>query len=123
MDKTLNDNLPIYIQIMKKITQAIVSGELKSGSKVASVRELAEVFQVNPNTMQRALAELEREGLLNSNRTVGRFVTSDSKLIDGIRMKMAEEYVADFIREMEAVGFSKDDISSFFLSVRDEKVV
>ena len=78
MDKALNENLPIYMQIMDRIRAAIVSGELRPGAKVATVRELAEDFGVNPNTMQRALSELEREGLLISERTSGRFVTHDT---------------------------------------------
>ena len=62
MDKALNENLPIYMQIMDRIRAAIVSGELRPGAKVATVRELAEDFGVNPNTMQRALAGLDMEG-------------------------------------------------------------
>lgn len=122
MDTLFNDNLPIYIQIMKKFTEAIVSGEMKAGCKVASVRELAEAFQVNPNTMQRALSELEREGLLKSNRTSGRFVTEDKNLIDKIRLKMAEECVDAFIKEMNSLGYTKDGIKSFFDVNAGEKV-
>lgn len=81
MDKKLKENMPIYVQIMNRVREAIAAGELKPGDKIASVRDLAADFEVNPNTMQRALTELEREGLLLSERTQGRYVTSDAKAI------------------------------------------
>lgn len=114
MDKLLNENLPIYMQIMDKIRAAIVSGELAAGSKVASVRELAEEFGVNPNTMQRALAELEREGLLISERTTGRFVTTDTEIIDQVRKEAAEKIVKEFLQKMKELGFNKEQIEEFF---------
>ena len=117
MDKLLNENLPIYMQIMDKIRAAIVSGELAAGAKVASVRELAEDFGVNPNTMQRALAELEREGLLISERTTGRFVTTDTELIDQVRKEAAERIVKEFLQKMKELGFSKEQIEEFFREI------
>lgn len=117
MDKLLNENLPIYMQIMDKIRAAIVSGELAAGTKVASVRELAEEFGVNPNTMQRALAELEREGILISERTTGRFVTTDIEIIDRIRKEAAERIVKEFLQKMKELGFTKEQIEEFFRKV------
>lgn len=114
MDKLLNENLPIYMQIMDRIRAAIVSGELVSGEKVASVRELAEEFGVNPNTMQRALAELEREGLLVSERTTGRYVTKDTAMIEQARKEAAEKIVKDFLLKMKELGFTRDQIEDFF---------
>ncbi len=114
MDKTLNENLPIYMQIMDKIRAAIVSGELQPGQKIAPVRELAEDFGVNPNTMQRALAELEREHLLNSERTSGRFVTKDTAVIEVVRKDAAEKVVRDFLHQMRELGFNKTQIEDFF---------
>lgn len=114
MDKTLNENLPIYMQIMDRIRAAIVSGELQPGQKIQPVRELAEDFGVNPNTMQRALAELERENLLNSERTSGRFVTKDIVIIEAVRKEAAEKIVGDFLRQMHELGFNKGEIESFF---------
>ena len=78
MDKKLKENMPIYVQIMNRVREAIAAGELKPGDKIASVRDLAADFEVNPNTMQRALTELEREGLLLSERTQGRYVGCES---------------------------------------------
>ena len=82
MDWTFRGDQPIYAQLMQRIKQGIVSGDLPPGSRLPSVRELATEAGVNPNTMQRALQELEREGMVYSQRTAGRFVTEDEKAID-----------------------------------------
>ena len=119
MDKQLQENMPIYMQIMQKVREAIASGELVPGARIASVRELAGEFAVNPNTMQRALNELEREGLLVSERTSGRFVTKDTAQIDALRRQLAEEAAARFRREMETLGFSEKEMIDFFLTHAD----
>ena len=122
MDKQLQENIPIYMQIMQKVREAIASGELAPGARVASVRELASAFAVNPNTMQRALNELEREGLLVSERTSGRFVTKDSAQIDAMRRQLAEEAAAQFRREMQTLGFSEAEMLAFFRVSADDAV-
>ena len=122
MDKQLQENMPIYMQIMQKVREAIASGELAPGARVASVRELAGVFAVNPNTMQRALNELEREGLLVSERTSGRFVTKDTAQIDAMRRQLAEEAAARFRREMQTLGFSEAEMLAFFRVSADDAV-
>ena len=122
MDKQLQENMPIYMQIMQKVREAIASGELAPGARVASVRELAGAFAVNPNTMQRALNELEREGLLISERTSGRFVTKDSAQIDAMRRQLAEEAAARFRREMQTLGFSEAEMLAFFRVSADDAV-
>lgn len=114
MDKKLGENMPIYVQIMNSVKGAIAAGELKPAERVPSVRELAQEFEVNPNTMQRALNELEREGILVSERTSGRFVTKDRELIDGLRKRMAEETADNFRREMAALGYSDEEMMDFF---------
>ena len=114
MDKKLAENMPIYVQIMNKIREAIASGELKPGERVPSVRELAQDFEVNPNTMQRALTELEREGLLVSERTAGRFVTKEIGLIEDAKIQMAQKAADDFCREMAALGFDEGEMIDFF---------
>lgn len=121
MDKILNENLPIYMQIMDKIRAAVISGELAPGAKVAAVRELAEDFGVNPNTMQRALSELEREGILISERTSGRFVTEDRSVIDAAREEAAQKVVGDFLQKMKELGFSKGQIEDFFRGTEAEE--
>jgi len=114
MDKKLAENMPIYVQIMNRIRESIASGELKPGARIASVRELAQDFEVNPNTMQRALTELEREGLLISERTSGRFVTEERSLIEKARLEMAQKAADDFCREMMALGFDEGEMVDFF---------
>lgn len=105
-----NPNMPIYLQIMEEIKRQIVSGEKKPGSKVESVRELAQTMGVNPNTMQRAFAELEREGLMYTERTSGRYITTDDKLIREIREESVNKIIDEFIELMQKSGFNKEDI-------------
>lgn len=114
MDKKLKENMPIYVQIMNRVREAIAAGELKLGDKIASVRDLAADFEVNPNTMQRALTELEREGLLLSERTQGRYVTSDAKAIGELRKDIARQAADSFRREMAALGFNEEEMMDFF---------
>ena len=114
MDKNLQENMPIYMQIMNNVRETIASGELAPGMRIASVRELAGEFEVNPNTMQRALNELEREGLLVAERTSGRFVTKDAERINGLKEKMAREAADKFRREMAVLGYSEQEMMDFF---------
>ena len=115
MDKRLEENMPIYVQIMNRVREAIAAGELKPGDKIASVRDLAADFEVNPNTMQRALTELEREGLLLSERTQGRYVTADEKAIEELRQGIAAAAAETFIQEMTALGFTAEEMMDFFV--------
>ena len=114
MDRSLEDNMPIYMQIMNRIKDAIASGELEAGDKVPSVREFASEFEVNPNTMQRALMELEREGILVSERAIGRFVTDDRSRIDAMRREAGSRAADAFIRQMADLGFSEEEMLDFF---------
>ena len=114
MDKKLKENMPIYVQIMNRVREAIAAGELKPGDKIASVRDLAADFEVNPNTMQRALTALKREGLLLSERTQGRYVTSDAKAIGELRKDIARQAADSFRREMAALGFNEEEMMDFF---------
>ena len=103
-------NIPIYLQIMDDIKQQIVSGRLKPGDKLASVRDLAMQYGVNPNTVQKALSELEWEKLLYTMRTAGRYVTEDAVLIAALREQLAGERIAKFLDELEQLGFLHEDI-------------
>ena len=114
MEKKLSENMPIYVQIMNSVKEAIAAGELAPAQRIPSVRELAEDFEVNPNTMQRALNELEREGLLVSERTAGRFVTKDAELINQLKKTMAARAADNFRKEMEALGFTHEEMIVFF---------
>ena len=106
----LDSDRPIYTQILERMEMQIVSGIYKPGSKVPSVRELAAEAGVNPNTMQRALAELERKGLVTTQRTSGRVVTEDMEMIRETRNTLAKEQIQDFIQRMKELGFEKEEI-------------
>ena len=107
LDNQYDPGIPIYTQIMRRIQRRILTGEWGPGARVPAVRDLAVEFGVNPNTMQRALAELEREGLLFSERTSGRFITRDAALIEETRRQMAEEAIEAFLKEMKELGYTK----------------
>lgn len=96
---------PIYIQLKERIKLSIVSGAYPPGSKLPSVRDLAGVASVNPNTLQKALTELERDGLVYSQRTSGRFVTEDEKMISEAKNELALEQIARFFEKMRSIGF------------------
>lgn len=106
----LKNDRPIYLQLMEQLKVMIISGVYPAGSKIPSVRELAAEAAVNPNTMQKALSELEREGLVFTNRTSGRFITDDTNLIQKMRTDLAKEQLAIFLAQMENLGFSKAEI-------------
>lgn len=115
----LNDR-PIYTQLLEQIKRKIVSGEYGAGERLPSVREYAAEAGVNPNTMQKALAELEREGLVRTERTAGRFITEDEKLIQRVREELAKEQIQAFITAMRALGYSKEDSMEFMNRVLKE---
>ena len=92
-----NDNAPIYLQIVNSLQRGIAGGVYPPGSRLPSVRELALEAGVNPNTMQRALSELERTGLVCSQRTAGRFVTEDASALSQLRSTMSETIVAELV--------------------------
>ena len=105
-----NDSAPIYLQIVNTLRGNIASGVYPPGSRLPSVRDLALEAGVNPNTMQRALAELERSGLVNSQRTAGRFITEDGSALLALRKSMSEEILTDFIARLRGLGLSGEQI-------------
>lgn len=102
-------NLPIYIQVMDDIKKQIVSGKLQPGDQVETVREMALHYGVNPNTIQRALQELEKEGLLKSEKTSGRFISASTEMIAETKDKLAHQKTIYYLKEMTAFGYSKTD--------------
>ena len=111
MQETVYDtNVPIYLQLIEKIQRMIVTGEWRAGERIPAVREMALAFGVNPNTMQRALAELERDGLLYSERTSGRFVTEDQAHILRLRDSLAGAVLREFLSRMEGLGCKREEI-------------
>lgn len=105
-----DQTIPIYIQIVRELTQRIVSGKWKPGEKIAPVREMAADFGVNPNTMQRAMAELERQGLVYAERTAGRYVTEDKERIAHCRKELAAEDSRKYLAAMIELGFDREMI-------------
>ena len=102
--------VPIYQQIIRVLRTQIASGRYPPGSRVPAVRDLALEAGVNPNTMQRALAELERDGLLETVRTTGKFVTQDEELISRIRSELAAESIRALIGNLKSLGLTEDQI-------------
>ena len=105
-----DNNMPIYLQIMNYIKLQIVTGKLGPGEKIPSVRELASELKINPNTIQRTFQELEREGVAESRRGLGRFVTSEDEKIMTIKKEMAAELLERFIGGMRELGFDNGNI-------------
>lgn len=97
---------PIWMQLSEQLRQRIVTGTYPPGEKLPTVRDLAADAGVNPNTMQRALAQLEADGLAVANRTTGRLVTDDEEVLRKLRMKMAEEKITEYLKSMEVLGFT-----------------
>lgn len=102
-----NNNIPIYIQLVEQLKIHIISGKLEAGERLPSVRELALQTKVNPNTMQKALAELEELGLVYTERTNGKFVTENRELIEQIKTAYAKEIAEKYFFGMKSIGFDE----------------
>lgn len=111
---------PVYIQLVEQIKSKIVSGEYAAGQRIPAVRELAAEASVNPNTMQKALSELERLGLMYSQRTSGRFITEDKTLITNLKQEIAKAQMEVFVANMKAIGFTKTEIADLFKDMIEE---
>lgn len=111
-----SNDAPIYSQLIEQIKIAVVSGAFQPGERLPSVRDLAVEAGVNPNTMQRALSELERDGLVFSQRTSGRYVTEDRAVIDALKTDLARVHVTRCVEALERLGYTKDDIISLLTS-------
>ena len=105
----LKPDSPIYLQLMEKIQLSIISGKYKAGDKLPSVRDLAAEAAVNPNTMQKALTELERIGLVYSQRTSGRFITEDNTMIQDAKRQLAKEVIQDYLIKMKQIGYEENE--------------
>jgi len=108
VENCFDSNTPIYLQLVKLFTIRIAGGEWKPGDRVMSVRDLAVAFKVNPNTVQRALSELERDGLVYTERTSGRFITSEKERIREAKSRLVETEVAEFVKQMKQLGYSRE---------------
>jgi len=118
----LKTDRPLYAQLIEQLELRICSGIYPPGSRMPSVRDLAQEASVNPNTMQRALAKLEEDGLLYSNRTSGRFVTEDMDMIHKTRNKLVREQVHEFLKKMGDLGFEYNEIISIINDLAEELI-
>ena len=107
MQWELNEDRPIYAQLIEQIQRQIISGAYQPGERLPSVRDLAAQAAVNPNTMQRALSELERSGLVFTQRTSGRYITQDQALIQAAKQALSQQEAETFLRRMAALGLDR----------------
>ena len=110
MEWKIADDRPIWMQLSEQIAAQIAAGVYSVGERLPSVRELAADAGVNPNTMQRAMADLENQGLVVTNRTAGRSVTQDMRAIEELRSKQAREQVLVFLERMKGLGYTRGEI-------------
>ena len=105
-----NNSIPIYLQIIDSIKQDIVVGKLKAGHKMPSVRELAGILKVNPNTIQRVYQELDREKITYTKRGMGTYVTEEEKTISSLKEEISQKIILDFVEGMNKLGFSNKEM-------------
>ncbi len=122
MDWKIADDRPIWIQLSQQLTAQIASGVYKPGQRLPSVREFAADAGVNPNTMQRALVDLENRGLVITNRTAGRSVTEDMEKIGKLRRDRAMEQVRQFLSRMKELGYTREEIGNVLAQALREDV-
>ena len=120
MEWKFRSDLPIYSQLVEQIKLGIVSAKLLPGERLMSVRVMATEAGVNPNTMQRALQELERDGMVYSQRTAGRFVTENMQVIERAKKKFAEEQIRSFLEAMKKLGYQWEEILALLKEKEEE---
>jgi GntR family transcriptional regulator len=109
---------PLYEQILQQMRSAIAKGEIALGEKIPSVREMAHALKVNPNTVSHAYQELERDGLTETRRGQGTFITTSQERVDRFRTELAQRIVEEFLEKMQGLGYSWDEIERW---VQDKK--
>ncbi len=116
-----DDNKPIYKQLVEQLKIMIVNNIYKKGEKLPSVRDFAISIKVNPNTIQRALTELEDDGLIITQRTLGKFITEDEKLIKKLKNNLAHQTVERFLLDIEKLDISNEELIELIKSERKGK--
>jgi len=116
-----DNNIPIYIQLVEQLKIYIISGYFSSGERIPSVRELAIKTKVNPNTMQKALTELENLKLIYTERTNGKYVTNDKKVIDKLKEEYANNLVNKYFSDMESIGFNNKEAIKYLIDTEERK--
>lgn len=110
MKFSFDNNAPIYLQLVEQLKSDIISGKISAGERLPSVRDLALQLKVNPNTVQKALVELEEIGLVFTERTNGKFVTEDNELIKKYKQEYADMITQKYLKTMEQIGFDKSEV-------------
>ena len=121
MPWNLDSSRPIYLQIIERVQMDIITGRYQPGDKLPSVRDLAQEAAVNPNTMQKALSELERSGLIYSQRTSGRFITEDKELIHQMKKELAAAEVSAFVAHMKQLAITPEEIRQLLAETIEEE--
>lgn len=121
MPWNLDSSRPIYLQIIERVQMDVITGRYQPGDKLPSVRDLAQEAAVNPNTMQKVLSELERSGLIYSQRTSGRFITEDKELIHQMKKELAAAEVSAFVAHMKQLGITPEEIRQLLAETIEEE--
>ena len=121
MPWNLDSSRPIYLQIIERVQMDVITGRYQPGDKLPSVRDLAQEAAVNPNTMQKALSELERSGLIYSQRTSGRFITEDKELMHQMQKELAAAEVSAFVAHMKQLGITPEEIRQLLAETIEEE--
>jgi len=119
MEYTFDSNIPIYIQLLEYLKIFLISGVFKSGDKLPSVREFANIFKVNPNTMQKALTELEDMELIYTERTNGKFVTENQEIIARLKDEYAIALAKSYLQGMKKIGLGKADSVKYLEGIEE----
>ena len=119
MKFAFDNNIPIYIQLLECMKIYLIAGVFRSGQKLPSVREFATTFKVNPNTMQKALTELESMNLIYTERTNGKYVTNDTKIIEKLKDEYAITLAKSYFQGMKKIGLGKADSIKYLEGIDD----
>ena len=122
MSEQFDASRPIYAQLVERLKARILAGTYPPGGHLDSVRDLAAAAGVNPNTMQRALAQLESEGLVRTERTSGRYDKEDTKLIEQLRAAAAHDFAAEFLEKMRSIGYTPEKAAALLEHCDTEEV-
>lgn len=115
----ISDSRPVYVQLIDRIYTMVLSGQYPPGAKLPAVRDLAEQMQANPNTVQKALSYLEERGIIYTQRTTGKFITTDTEKIEGARSSLARRYTFEFFTNMKRIGVNAADAKKMIGELED----
>lgn len=115
MNYNFDNNIPIYIQLVSLIKNDIIKGALSPGEKLPSIRDLAITYKVNPNTVSKALSELENISLIYTERTNGKYVSSDISLINKYKEEYAASLTEEYINKMINLGYNKEEVNKYIM--------